>query len=85
MNVLITGGCSYSQINNTDTVWCKHLQESLGFRFVAHLGHGAAGNAIISRKIISKVLEVIEEGHKPEDILVGIMWSGAGPSVQTRL
>jgi|TARA_R110000782_G_scaffold54044_1_gene114488 hypothetical protein len=77
MNVLITGGCSYSQINNTDTVWCKHLQESLGFRFVAHLGHGAAGNAIISRKIISKVLEVIEEGHKPEDILVGIMWSGA--------
>ena len=54
MNVLITGGCSYSQINNTDTVWCKHLQESLGFRFVAHLGHGAAGNAIISSQLFLK-------------------------------
>jgi hypothetical protein len=74
--ILITGGCSYSQIPNADVAWPLPLQESLGVRYVAHTGHGAAGNQLISRKVISKVIEAIELGHKPEDMIVGIMWSG---------
>ena len=74
--ILITGGCSYSQVPNLDVTWPLPLQESLGVRYVAHTGHGAAGNQLISRKVISKVIEAIELGHKPEDMLVGVMWSG---------
>ena len=74
--ILITGGCSYSQVPNLDVAWPLPLQESLGVRYVAHTGHGAAGNQLISRKVISKVIEAIELGHKPEDMLVGVIWSG---------
>ena len=55
--ILITGGCSYSQIPNADVAWPLPLQESLGVRYVAHTGHGAAGNQLISRKVISKVIK----------------------------
>lgn len=73
--VLITGGCSYSQIQKQDKSWPLHLQELSSIRYVSHTGHGAGGNQIISRKIISTVMKAIELGHKPEDILVGVMWS----------
>ena len=72
--VLITGGCSYSQIQGQDQSWPLHLQELPSIRYVSHTGHGAGGNQIISRKIISTVMKAIELGHKPEDILVGVMW-----------
>jgi len=75
-NTLITAGCSYSQVPNRDESWPMHLQELHGIRYIAHTGHGAAGNATIARKLISKVMEALELGHKPEDILVGVMWSG---------
>jgi hypothetical protein len=75
-NLLITGGCSYSEVPNSDVSWPLHLQELQCIRYVAHTAHGAGGNDIISRKIISKVLEAIELGHKTEDMLVGVIWSG---------
>ena len=75
-NVLITGGCSYSQVPNLDTTWPRHVEKINSIRYVAHTGQGAAGNAIISRKVISKVIEAIELGYKTEDLLVGVMWSG---------
>ena len=74
--ILITGGCSYSQVPNRDISWPIHLQELPSIRYVAHTGHGSAGNQIISRKVISKVLEAIDAGHKTKDMLVGVMWSG---------
>ena len=75
-NMLITGGCSYSQVPNRDVAWPVHLQTLPSIRYIAHTGHGAAGNSIVSRKLISKVIEALELGHKPEDILVGVMWTG---------
>lgn len=75
--VLITGGCSYSQapIGGTDT-WPMHLEKLNSIRYIAHTGQGAAGNQLISRKVISKVMEALEMGYKTEDLLVGVMWSG---------
>jgi hypothetical protein len=73
----ISAGCSYSQVPAGINInWPRHVQELPCFKNAVHLGHGASGNATISRKVISKVLEVLELGVKPDDIVVGVMWSG---------
>lgn len=74
---LITAGCSYSQPANKDITWPLELQHQIkSLRYVAHRGHGASGNSIISRKVISTVLSALEQGVLPDQMLVGIMWSG---------
>lgn len=70
---LITAGCSFSQVPNKDVSWPVPLQKAIGAHAV-HLGQGAAGNGIISRKVIYHTLQALET-YKPEEILVGIMWS----------
>ena len=75
-NLLITGGCSYSEIPNKDDTWPLHLQCQPYIKYVGHTAHGASGNGLISRKVISRVLEAIDLGHKTEDMLVAVMWSG---------
>jgi len=72
---LITAGCSFSQVPNRDVTWPVHLNEYLKPEKVYYLGQGAAGNGIISRKVIHTVNEALKT-YKPEEILVGIMWSG---------
>lgn len=72
---LITAGCSYSQVPNRDVTWPVHLNEYLRPEKVYYLGQGAAGNGIISRKVIHAVTEALRTYH-PSEILVGVMWSG---------
>jgi hypothetical protein len=72
--LLITSGCSFSQVPNADVTWPVHLQKYLGCEAI-HCGRGAAGNSIISRTIIYNVSEALKT-YKPEELLVGIMWSG---------
>lgn len=72
---MITAGCSYSQVPNRDTAWPAPLNEHLNPETVLYLGQGAAGNGIISRKVIYNTTEMLKK-YKPEEILVGIMWSG---------
>ena len=72
---LITAGCSYSQVPNRDVTWPVHLNEYLKPEKVYYLGQGAAGNGIISRKVIHALTEALKT-YRPEEILVGIMWSG---------
>lgn len=72
---LITAGCSYSQVPNADVTWPVHLNEKVNPEAVLYLGQGAAGNGIISRKVIYHTTEMLKK-YKPEEILVGIMWSG---------
>lgn len=55
--------------------WPVHLAEKINPELVLYLGQGAAGNGIISRKIIYHVTEQLKT-YVPQDILVGIMWSG---------
>lgn len=73
----ISAGCSYSEVPNTDVTWPVHVQKALGLEDsnTDHTGVGAVGNLFISRKVIYHVTEALKT-HKPEDLLVGIMWSG---------
>ena len=72
---LITAGCSYSQVPNRDVAWPFHLNKQLAPKEVHYLGQGAAGNGIISRKTLYTLVNALKK-YKPEEILVGIMWSG---------
>jgi hypothetical protein len=76
MKTLITGGCSFSDGGNPIT-WPNRLAASNLLLYYAHIGTGvlAQGNGLISRKIIYTVSESLKTTY-PEDILVGIMWSG---------
>ena len=75
IKLLITAGCSFTQYPNKDTSWSYHLSSHLGCETL-YLGQGAAGNGIISRHVIFQTLEALKK-YKPNEILVGIMWSGA--------
>lgn len=72
--LLITAGCSFSQVPNSDVAWPVPLKEYLDCE-VLYLGQGAAGNGIISKKVIYHTLKALEQ-YNASDILVGIMWSG---------
>lgn len=71
---LITSGCSFSQVPNADVTWPVHLGKLLNCE-VDYNGRGAAGNGIISRSIVYAVTNALQK-YKPEEILVGVMWSG---------
>jgi len=71
---LITGGCSFSQPNNRDINWVHHLDNYIKPESVSHTGLGAAGNGMISRRVIREVTKHLET-YKPNEMLVGIMWS----------
>jgi hypothetical protein len=72
---LVTAGCSYSQVPNRDAAWPIPLHNYLKPAKTLFLGQGAAGNGIISRKVIKHVTKMLET-YKPENMLVCIMWSG---------
>lgn len=72
--LLITAGCSFSQVPNNDITWPVHLKEYLQCDAL-YLGQGAAGNGIISKKVIYHTLEALKS-YNSDDILVCIMWSG---------
>ena len=75
VDCLITAGCSYSQVPNSDVTWPVHLNDILKPDSVLFLGQGAAGNGIISRKVIYNTTQMLKR-YDPKEILVGIMWSG---------
>lgn len=72
---LITAGCSFSQVPNSDVTWPVHLNAYIKPEEVHYLGQGAAGNGIISRKVLYTLNEALKQ-YKRDEILVGIMWSG---------
>ena len=74
--MLITGGCSFSQVPNNDVTWAKHLEKHLSPDYHIHTARAAAGNELISHRIIHKVNRAIELGFNPENIFVAVMWSG---------
>ena len=69
--ILIAGGCSFTF---EDWNWPGHLSKILDTSLVNN-GMGSQGNALISRKLIYSVTESLKQ-YKPEEIIVGIMWSG---------
>jgi len=71
----ISAGCSFSQVPNADITWPLHLRDAFHPECVYYLGQGAAGNGIISRKIIFTLQQALQI-YEPHEILVGVMWSG---------
>lgn len=76
MNILVTGGCSFSHLEGTNYgTWPNHLSRLLPNHAHLATGTGAVGNGYISRRIIYQVSELLKT-TSPENILVGVMWSG---------
>ena len=75
--ILITSGCSFSECISTfvDT-WPRHLARLLPNYEHKSYAMGSQGNGLISRSIIYGVVEALKT-YNPEDILVGVMWSGS--------
>lgn len=76
MKLLISSGCSFSECISThiDT-WPRHLARALpDYKHISG-AMGSQGNGLISRSIIYHVSRALI-AIPPEDILVGIAWSG---------
>jgi hypothetical protein len=71
---IITSGCSFSDKSNKYT-WPLHLSESYGVTS-NHMGLCSQGNGLIARKAVYAVQLALQQGYNPEELLVGIMWSG---------
>lgn len=69
--VLIASGCSFTFEKWN---WPGHLSTYVGIE-VINVGMGSQGNGLISRKLIYAVENALKK-YKPEEILVGVMWSG---------
>lgn len=71
---IITSGCSFSDSSNNYS-WPLQLKTSFDIDST-DLGLSSQGNGLIARKVLHAVHDNIEQGVDPQDILVGIMWSG---------
>jgi hypothetical protein len=77
--LLITSGCSFSECITYSAgrgTWPKQLSKMLPDYKHTSYAMGSQGNGLISRGIIYGVCESLKT-YKPEDILVGVMWSGS--------
>lgn len=77
--ILLTSGCSFSECVSGTITWPRILASRLSSRGYDHHSSamGSQGNGLISRSIIYNVSESLKT-YKPDDILVGVMWSGPG-------
>jgi len=75
--VLVTGGCSFTANYYKDKTWSYHLAKHLKDYDFHNFALPSQGNGLISRSVIYGVQHLLKF-HAPEDILVGIMWSGKG-------
>lgn len=81
MKILLTGGCSFSQIKTARDselrnryTWPLFLQESLQIEEHYNDAVGGQGNDLISRQIVWKLSSLLKK-YDPNDLLVGIMWT----------
>ena len=69
--ILITSGCSFSELNPYIDTWPVHLAERMPQHTHVSKGMCSQGNGLISRSIIHACTT-----HKDSDLFVGILWSG---------
>lgn len=68
---LIASGCSFTfELWN----WPTFVAEEMGYDLI-NVGMDSQGNGLISKKLIYKVTQELKT-KRPEDIIVGVMWSG---------
>jgi hypothetical protein len=75
--LLLTSGCSFSRPGTTEAeaTWANCLEKKLVNYDAVHIGLASQGNDLISRKTIYTLTQLLKKMN-PQDILVGIMWSG---------
>lgn len=74
MKKLIVSGCSFTfEKWNWPTFVAKHFK--LGDGDLINVGMGSQGNGLIAKKLIHQVSQQLKH-HKPEELMVGVMWSG---------
>lgn len=72
--ILISAGCSFTQVPGDN--WPVFLRNSLDMQAFFD-GAGSAGNDIISKRVIFRVNQCLTvQKYKPDNLLVGVMWSG---------
>mgnify|MGYP003340345839 CR=1 FL=1 len=79
MKLLITGGCSFSA-GKEHSGWTREitkrflkLNPNLTFN---HTGYYSQGQELIQKKTTLAIVEALDNGIDPKEILVSIMWSG---------
>jgi hypothetical protein len=70
--ILVASGCSFTF---EDWCWPTYVANAYNMELI-NRGMSGQGNSIIAKKAIYTVNELLNKGYKPEEILVGIMWSG---------
>jgi hypothetical protein len=74
--ILVAGGCSFSQVPNNYTNWPVFLRDKLQMQ-AYFTGAGSACNDLICKRVIHRVTECLTlHKYKPQNILVGVMWTG---------
>lgn len=80
IEVLITGGCSFSSRTDCENGWHEQLQSKLEEKnkdlITYHTGFSSQGQELIQKKVMLRVVEALNCGYKPEEILAVVMWSG---------
>lgn len=70
--ILVTSGCSFTEVEIAQT-WAYHLAPYFKNHYSEALS--SQGNGLIARRLVYRVSKLLET-HSPDDILVGVMWSG---------
>lgn len=75
--ILVTSGCSFSDTQHwtVHKTWPIHLQRSLGVENLYNEARGGQSNDLIGVRTIYRINKLLRD-NKPEDIFVGIMWTG---------
>lgn len=77
---LITGGCSFSHFQNTNESWIGFLADKLKSEnenlTIEHTGYFSQGQELIQKKVMLAIMEALESGLQPSEILAVVMWSG---------
>jgi hypothetical protein len=81
VKVLLTAGCSFSECINYDRnhnadnqTWPIFLRNHLAVSHVSE-AMGSQGNGLISRRVQYRLSQLLKQ-YAPDEILVGIMWTG---------
>jgi hypothetical protein len=76
---IITCGCSFSD-PGTPYIWVNLLERNLKRIYPElmfdHRGLSSQGQQLIQKKTVHAIWKALNEGYKPEEICVIVMWSG---------
>lgn len=73
----IVSGCSFTETYSPFKSWSEWVVEDLYKTALTSKAMGSQGNGLISRSIIYEVTRKMDNGVQPEDMIVGVQWSGS--------